>query len=88
MEGSGARIKIDNAAQEALDWVDKKQLAERYAQIRIDKNMGHNKSTHTTSSKRASKKGNRESEKVLDGNNQMADPEVLKAILNRKDPGL
>ena len=67
----------------------KKQLAERYAQMRIDKNMGQNKSQNTNSSKpRASRRGNRESERQISTNDQMADPEVLKAILNRKDPGL
>jgi len=67
----------------------KKQLAERYAQMRIDRNMGQTKSQNTNSSKPKSRRGNRDSQNGgIGGNDQMADPEVLKAILNRKDPGL
>ena len=61
----------------------KKQLAERFARERIDRN-GSNPSVISRSSKRSHKK---DTEKLKSyESNQVADPEVLKAILNRKDP--
>ena len=61
----------------------KKQLAERFARERIDRNVS-NPSVISSSSKRSHKK---DTEKLKSyESNQVADPEVLKAILNRKDP--